>query len=145
MLDHRQVSQLVVIAPVTVISCICSPPQRIGARCHPVWPMHSNCRGWNYIWTSLTSNSSSPCYHVSPVAILCRNWLWGVMHQVCSQGVQHTLVCIPLHRLSTIRAYVHTLHTRVSWKCMVFCLTGVCVVQCARSLISFIECCGLYR
>ena len=118
-LDHRQVSQLVVIAPVTVISCTCSPPQRIGARCRPVWPMHSTCRGWNYIytWESLTSNSSSPFYHVSPVASLCRNWVCRVMHQVCSQGVQHTHlhvhIHIHIHRLSTIRAYVHTLHTHV--------------------------------
>ena len=31
MLDHRQLSPLVVIAPVTVLSCTCSPPQRTGA------------------------------------------------------------------------------------------------------------------
>ena len=110
MLDHRQVSQLVVIAPVTVLSCTCSPPQRTGTRCRPVWPIHSTCRRCTYTWESLTSTSSSPFYHVSPVASLCRNWLCCVMHQVCSQGVQHTLV------------YVHSdTHTNTTH------LIGVCV------------------
>ena len=104
MLDHRQVSQLVVIAPVTVMSCTCSPPQRTGARCRPVWPMHSTYRGWTYTRAcltstseSLTSTSSSPFYHVSPVASLCRNCLCCVMHQVCSQGATHTCICTFLH------------------------------------------------
>ena len=95
-----QVSQLVVITPVTVLSCTCSPPQRTGARCFPVWPMHSTCRRWTYTWESLTSTSSSPCYHVSPVASLCRNWLCCVVHQVCSHDVQQTLVYV--------HSYTHT-------------------------------------
>ena len=151
MLDHRQVSQLVVIAAVTVLSCTCSPPQRTGARCRPVWPMHSTCRRWTYTWESLTSTSSSPFYHVSPVASLCRNWMCCVMHQVCSQGVQHTLVYVHsythlhVHRLNTcICAYIA--HTSVSWKCMVFCLTGVCVIQCIQGAwclsLSVVVCIG---
>ena len=40
-LDHRQVSQLVVITPVTVLPCTCSPPQRSGPKCPPVWPLHN--------------------------------------------------------------------------------------------------------
>ena len=109
MLDHRQVSQLVVTAPVTVLSCTCSPPQKTGARCRPVWPMHSTCRGWTYTWESLTSTSSSPFYHVSSVASLCRNWLWRVMHQVCSQDVQHTLARTQTQYNTCICAYIaHT-------------------------------------
>ena len=130
MLDHRQVSQLVVIAPVTVLSCTCSPPQRTGARCHPVWPMHSTCRRWAYSRESLTSTSSSPFYHVSPVASLCRNWMCCVIYQVCSQGVQHTLARTQTQYNTCIRACIA--HTCVSWKCMVFCLTGVCVMQCIQ-------------
>ena len=91
-LDHGQMSHLVVIAPVTVLSCTCSPPQRTCARCRPVWPMHSTCKRWTYIWASLTSTSSSPFYHVLPVASLCRNWMCRVVHQVCSQGVKHTCI-----------------------------------------------------
>ena len=121
-LDHRQVSQLVVIAPVTVMSCTCSPPQRTGARCRPVWPMHSTCRRWTYTWASLTSTSSSPFYHVSPVASLCRNWLCGVVHQVCSQGVQHTLVYVHsyTHTNTTHLNMPHLSHAYKASVCMQF-------------------------
>ena len=40
-LDRRKVSQLVVITAVTVLPCTCSPPQRTGPKCPPVWPVHS--------------------------------------------------------------------------------------------------------
>ena len=132
MLDHWQVSQLVVIAPVTVLSCTCSPPQRTGARCRPVCPMHSTYRRWTYTWTSLTSTSSSPFYHVSPVASLCRNWLCCVMHQVCSQGVQHIHLHTYTYTDSVQYICAYIAHTCVSQKCIVFCLTGVCVVQCIQ-------------
>ena len=116
-LDHRQVSQLVVIAPVTVMSWTCSPPQRTGARCRPVWPKHSTCRRWTYAWESLTSTSFSPFYHVSPVASLCRNWLCCVVHQVCSQGVQNTLVyiCTFLHT-HTNTAHLNIPHLSHAYK-----------------------------
>ena len=68
--------------------------------------MHSTCRRCTYTWASLKSTSSSPFYHVSPVASLCRNWLCGVMHQVCSQGVRHTLVYV--------HSYTHTNVTRLN-------------------------------
>ena len=72
------------------------------------------------------------------------------MHQVCSQGVQHTLVYILVHRLSTIRAYIaHTCELEMYG--VLFVYVGVCVVQCIQGAwclcvwVSFIECCGLYR
>ena len=114
-LDHRQVSQLVVIAPVTVLSCTCSPPQRTGARWPPVWPLHSTCRRWIYDWNTLTSTSCSHASPVSATASLCKNLMWSVMHQVCSQGVQHTLVYIhshsQMHTHTRACAHSKTLHT----------------------------------
>ena len=96
-LDHRQVSQLVVIAPVTVLSCTCSPPQRTGARWPPVWPLHSTCRRWNYTWKTVTTTSSDHVCPVSATANLCRNCLWRARQQVCSQGVQLTLAYVYIH------------------------------------------------
>ena len=46
-LDRRQVSQLVVITAVTVLPCTCSPPQRTGPKCPPVWPLHSTSGRWS--------------------------------------------------------------------------------------------------
>ena len=94
-LDHRQVSQLVVIAPVTVLSSTCSPTKRTGAKWPPVWPLHSTCKRWIYFWKALTSTSYSCVCPVLATASLCRNWVWIAVHQVSSQGGQHTLAYTP--------------------------------------------------
>ena len=107
------------------MSCTCSPPQRTGARCHPVWPMHSTCRRCTYNWESLTSTSFSPCYHVSPVASLCRNWMCGVVHQVCSQGVQQTLVYTYVHSNLTHKQTPH------AWTCHTYHMPTKRVCACS--------------
>ena len=73
-LDRRQVSQLVVTTPVTVLSCTCSPPQRTGPKCPPVWPLHNISGKWFYGWMIMTSASCGPFYPVSATASLFRNW-----------------------------------------------------------------------
>ena len=72
-LDHRQVSQLVVITAVTVLPCTCSPLQRTGPKCPPVWPLHSTSGRWSYGWNFLTLASYDPVYPVSVKAGIYRN------------------------------------------------------------------------
>ena len=81
-LDHRQVSQLVVITAVTVLPCTCSPPQRTGPKCPPVWPLHNTSGRWSYGWVVLTSTSYSPVYQVSATSSLYRNCLFTAENPV---------------------------------------------------------------
>ena len=114
MLDHRQVCQLVVIAPVTVLSSTCSPPQRTGARWPPAWAMHSTCRRWIYSWETLTSAFYSRVCPFLATASLCRNCMWAAVHQVCTQGVQHTLSYIHSHTCTnTTHLDIYT--TSIAW------------------------------
>ena len=127
----------------TVLSCTCSQPQTTaGARCPPVWPLHSTCRKCIYSWKTQTSTFYSHVYPASVVASLCKNWIHGVMHQVCSQGVCHTLaMCNLSHTHKQMSTHLHVCtHTHTQTPCLTIvhlsraCNANTCMQLGVKSL-----------
>ena len=88
---------LVVITAVTVLPCSCSPPQRTGPKCPPVWPLHNTSGRWSYGWVVLTSTSYSPVYQVSATSSLYRNCLFTAENPVSA-----CFVGLSLHFTTTL-------------------------------------------